>query len=43
MKTEDVCKFAAEQGLAEEETLVQGIVAKSKEFVENEAEVYAKA
>ena len=40
--TEDVCKYAAEQGIAEEEALKQGMEANSKEFVENGAEVYAK-
>ena len=39
--TEDVRKNAAEQGLPEEEAL--GMEAKSKEFVEKGAEVYAKA
>ena len=34
---------AAEQGIAEEEALKQGMAAKSKEFVEKGAEVYAKA
>ena len=38
--TEDVRKNAAEQGLAEEEALKQGMEAKSKEFVEKGAEVY---
>jgi len=41
--TEDVRKYAAEQGIAEEEALKQGMEAKSKEFVEKGAEVYAKA
>jgi len=40
--TEDVRKYAAEQGIAEEESLKKGMEAKSKEFVENGAEVYAK-
>jgi phosphomethylpyrimidine synthase len=40
--TEDVRKYAAEQGIAEEEALKQGMEAKSKEFVEKGAEVYAK-
>jgi len=34
---------AAEQGIAEEEALKQGMAAKSKEFVEKGAGVYAKA
>jgi len=41
--TEDVRKYAAEQGLAEETALRQGLEAKAKEFVEKGAEVYAKA
>jgi phosphomethylpyrimidine synthase len=41
--TEDVRKYAAEQGIAEEEVLKKGMEAKSKEFVEKGAEVYAKA
>jgi phosphomethylpyrimidine synthase len=41
--TEDVRKYAAEQGLAEEEALKKGMEEKSKEFVEKGAEVYAKA
>jgi type I restriction-modification system DNA methylase subunit len=40
--TEDVRKYAAEQGIAEEEALKRGIEARSKEFVEKGAEVYAK-
>ena len=41
--TEDVRKYAAEQGIAEAEALKKGMEAKSKEFVEKGAEVYAKA
>ncbi len=41
--TEDVRKYAAEQGLAEEEALAKGMEEKSREFVEKGAEVYAKA
>ena len=41
--TEDVRKCAAEQGIAEEEAFKQGLEAKSKEFVEKGAEIYAKA
>jgi phosphomethylpyrimidine synthase len=41
--TEDVRKYAAEQGIAEEEQLKKGMEAKSKEFVENGADVYVKA
>jgi hypothetical protein len=33
----------AEQGIAEEEAIKKGMEAKSKEFVEKDAEVYAKA
>ena len=41
--TEEVRQYAAEQGIAEEEALKQGMEAKSKEFIEKGAEVYAKA
>ncbi|MDB6153059.1 MAG: phosphomethylpyrimidine synthase ThiC [Chthoniobacteraceae bacterium] len=41
--TEDVRKYAAEQGIAEEEALQKGMEAKSEEFAEKGAEVYAKA
>jgi phosphomethylpyrimidine synthase len=41
--TEDVRKYAAEQGIAEEEALKKGMEEKSKEFVEQGAEVYTKA
>ena len=41
--TEDVRKYAAEQGLAEEEALKAGMEEKSREFVENGAEVYTTA
>jgi phosphomethylpyrimidine synthase len=41
--TEDVRKYAAEQGVTEEEALKKGMEAKSKEFVEKGAEVYTKA
>jgi len=41
--TEDVRKFAAEQGIAEEEALKRGMEAKSKEFVKKGGEIYAKA
>jgi phosphomethylpyrimidine synthase len=40
--TEDVRKYAAEQGIAEEAALKKGMEEKSKEFVEKGAEVYAK-
>jgi phosphomethylpyrimidine synthase len=38
-----VRKYAAEQGLAEEEALQKVMEEKSREFVERGAEVYAKA
>ena len=41
--TEDVRKFAAQQGISEEEALKKGMDEKSKEFVEKGAEVYSKA
>jgi len=41
--TEDVRKYAAEQGLAEEEALKKGMEEKSKEFAEKGNEIYAKA
>ncbi len=40
--TEDVRKYAAEQGIAEEAALAAGLAEKSKEFVAMGAEVYAK-
>jgi phosphomethylpyrimidine synthase len=40
--TEDVRKFAAEQGLTESEALESGMQEKKKEFLESGAEVYAK-
>jgi phosphomethylpyrimidine synthase len=41
--SEDVRKYAAEQGVSEEEALKKGMEEKSKEFVKKGAEVYAKA
>jgi len=41
--TKDVRKNAAEQGFAEEDALKRGMEAKSKEFVEKDAGVYAEA
>ena len=41
--TEDVRKYAAEQGLAESEAVESGLQAKAKEFADKGAEVYAKA
>ena len=40
--TEEVCRHAVERGIAEEEALKRGMEAKSKEFVEKGAEVYAR-
>ena len=41
--TEDVRKFAAEQGIAEDQAIESGLEAKAKEFADQGAEVYAKA
>jgi phosphomethylpyrimidine synthase len=41
--TEDVRKYAAEQGVSENEALEKGLKEKSGEFVEEGAEVYVKA
>ena len=41
--TEDVRKYAAEQGIAESEALESGLKAKAKEFAKKGLEVYAKA
>jgi phosphomethylpyrimidine synthase len=41
--TEDVRKYAAEQGVTEEEALKKGMEEKSKEFVSKGAQIYAKA
>ena len=41
--TEDIRKYAAEQGVVKEKALAKGMAGKSKEFVEKGAEVYAKA
>ncbi len=41
--TEDVRKFAAEQGVTEEQAIEAGMAAKSKEFVAQGAEVYTKS
>ena len=38
--TEDVRKYAAEQGLAEQEALAAGMAEKSREFIQNGSEVY---
>ncbi len=41
--TEDVRKYAAEQGIAEEEALKIGMEEKSKEFVEAGSALYREA
>src|SRR6201988_2981177 len=41
--TQDVRKYAAEQGVTEAEALKKGMEAKSKEFVDKGAEVYGQA
>ncbi|MGB8463443.1 MAG: phosphomethylpyrimidine synthase ThiC [Terrimicrobiaceae bacterium] len=41
--SEDVRKYAAEQGLSEEDAVRRGMEEKSKEFVEKGAEVYTRA
>ena len=41
--TEDVRKYAAEQGIAEEEALKKGMEEQSREFTEKGSELYAKA
>jgi len=38
-----VAKYAAEQGIAEEEALKKGMEEKAREFVEKGAEIYTKA
>lgn len=41
--TKDVRRYAAEQGVSEDEALAKGMAAKAEEFVEKGAEVDAKA
>jgi hypothetical protein len=41
--TEDISKPAAERSVREEDVLFRGMEERSKDFVEAEAEVYAKA
>jgi hypothetical protein len=41
--TEDVRKYAAEQGIAEEEALKKGMEERSRVFTEKGSELYAKA
>ena len=40
--TEDVRKYAAEQGIADDEAVAKGLEQKSREFLEKGAEVYQK-
>ena len=40
--TEDVRKYAAEQGVGADEALKKGMEEKAREFVEKGAQVYAK-
>jgi phosphomethylpyrimidine synthase len=41
--TEDVRKYAAEQGISDEAALQKGMAEKSREFAEKGNEIYAKA
>ena len=41
--TEDVRKYAAEQGIGEDAALARGMEEKSKEFTEAGAEIYTQA
>ncbi len=41
--TEDVRKYAAEQGVSEDAALAAGMAEKSREFTEKGSELYAKA
>jgi phosphomethylpyrimidine synthase len=41
--TEDVRKYAAEHGLTNTEAIERGLQEKSREFVEQGADVYSKA
>ncbi len=41
--TKDVRKYAAEQGVSEQEALQKGMEEKSREFTEKGSELYAKA
>ena len=40
--TEDVRKYAAEQGISEAEAVTRGMKEKSSEFLEKGAELYSK-
>jgi phosphomethylpyrimidine synthase len=41
--TEDVRKFAADQGITEESAIEEGLKQKATEFAKSGAEIYAKA
>ena len=41
--TEDVRKYAAEQGISDDDALTTGMEQKAKEFVEVGAEIFSKA
>jgi phosphomethylpyrimidine synthase len=41
--TEDVRQYAAQKGVSEQEAIKKGMEEKSREFVEQGAEVYSKA
>jgi len=41
--TEDVRRFAAEQGVTEEQALARGLEEKAREFQEAGAKIYSKA
>ena len=41
--TEDVRKYAAEQGVAEQDALKKGMADKAREFVKGGAEIYTKS
>ena len=41
--TEDVRKYAAKKGVAEQEALAKGMEQKSEEFVQQGASIYRKA
>ena len=42
-RTEDVRKYATEQGIAEEEAVTRGMEEKPREFTDRGSELYAKA
>lgn len=41
--TEDVRKYAAEQGISEQDAFQKGMEQKAREFVDKGAQIYAKA